>query len=147
MEATIARPREVEMTESAGVGLEDFMTRMDERFDRIDERFDRAEERTTERFARFEEKTAERFDRVDERFDQVSERFDRTDIAIADLNERVGRVENCIEHIGVQMEGRFEHVEQRIDKLNQGLVNSALVLSGSIVACFAAMLVLIATQL
>jgi hypothetical protein len=59
----------------------------------------------------------------------------------------VGRVEDRVEAIGLQMNGRLEQVEQRVDKLGQALVNGALVLAGSMIACFAAIIVLIATQL
>jgi hypothetical protein len=106
------------MAGGAEIGLADFAARMDERFDRIDERFDR----------------------VGERFDRVDERFDRVDLDIGELKGRMDRTE-------VKDDRRFEGVEGRIDRLGQGLVSAAIILSGGIVACFAAMIVLIATQL
>jgi DNA anti-recombination protein RmuC len=141
MEATtIARPREVEMAESAGVGLEDFMTRMDERFDRIDERFDRAdekfdeaekrsaeriawlEEKTAERLDRFEEKSAERFDRFEEK---SAERFARLEEKTADgfgrVNERIDRVEEKADEQFVETRRLLGEVNRRFDVVDSQL--------------------------
>ena len=106
---------------------------------RIDERFDRAEEINAGRFARVDEC----FDRVDEKFDRVDERF-------GEVKERLDLIENRFERVEVRIEridARFESVDERIDKFGHVMVSGAIALSGSILASFAAVLVLIATQL
>jgi hypothetical protein len=118
MSTATAERTEVGMAGGAEFGLADFAERMNERFDRIDERFDR----------------------VDEKFDRVDERFDRVDLDIHELKGRLDRTE-------VKSDRQFEVVGGRIDRLGEGLVNAAIILSGGIVACFAATIVLIATQL
>jgi hypothetical protein len=129
MEAVTAEFEEVGMAERSGSGLDEILARIDERFDRA------------------EEKTDERFDRVDERFERFDERFDRIRFDLADVKDRLDRMEDRMETRLGRIDVRFENVEGRIGKLSQGLVTGAIALSGSIIACFAAMIVLIATQL
>jgi hypothetical protein len=90
--------------------------------------------------AEFAARMEERFDRVDEKFDRVDERFDRVDRDIHELKARMDRTE-------VKNDRQFEVVGGRIDRLGEGFVNAAIIFSGGIVACLAAMIVLIATQL
>jgi predicted RNase H-like nuclease (RuvC/YqgF family) len=140
MAATMTRREEAGMAESASGGLDEILAR-------IDERFVRAEERTVERFARFEERTDERFDRVDEGILGLKDRLGRVEDRVEQFEVKTERQLGRIDGRFAQMEARFEHVDERMGKLSQGLVNGALILAGSIVASFAATLVLIATQL
>ena len=56
---------------------------------------------------------SERFNRMDERFEQVDERFNRVD-------ERFDRVELHISSLGSDRRERFDALEMRVRKLEQG---------------------------
>ena len=56
---------------------------------------------------------SERFNRMDERFEQVDERFNRVD-------ERFDRVELHISSLGSDWRERFDALEMRVRKLEQG---------------------------
>jgi flagellar capping protein FliD len=118
MEALMEQREEVEMSEGVETAIAALAARMDERFDRFDERFDR----------------------VDERLAQA--KSDREE-----LKFRIDRMEDRIDARFEQVDQRFAHSDQQTGKLSDRLVTSAVILSGGIVAAFAAMIVLIATQL
>ncbi|MBS1889374.1 MAG: hypothetical protein JSU06_19515 [Actinobacteria bacterium] len=122
MEATTVRRTEIVMTEGSEVGLADFAARMDERFDRVDEKLDRADEKMVERLDRAEERSDGRFARVDERFVEVNRR-------LGYLDHEVGRVND------------------RVDDLVKVLIGGLVGFTGAILAGFAAILAMIATQL
>lgn len=72
-------------------------------------------------------------DRLQERFDSVDRRFDEVD-------RRLGRVEQDLRDMRSEMNHRF-------DSMQRAMIQGALVLSGSFIAGFAALIVLIATKL
>jgi hypothetical protein len=85
MEALMAERTEVGMAEWSNGRLDEFATR-------IDERFDRAEEKTDERFDRIEEAADQGFTRVDEKFVEVDRR-------LGYLDREVGRVNNRLDDL------------------------------------------------
>ncbi len=95
--------------------------RLQERFDSIDRRFDEVDRR----FGQVDRQ----FEQVDRQFEQVDQRFDRVDESLRELRAAIGQM------------------NQRFDGLEHTLVHGVLALTGAIVAGFAAMIVLIATQL
>jgi DNA anti-recombination protein RmuC len=158
MEATMTRREEEGMTASVGVGLDDFMTRMDERFDRIDEKFDRADEkfdeaekRTAERFARLEEKTAERIARFEEKtadgFDRVNARIDRVeekaDERFVETRRLLGEVNRRFDVVDSQL----ERTNDRLDDYVKVMVAGMVTLTVGILAGFVSIVALILTQL
>jgi len=132
MEAATMERREVEMAESSGIGLDDFMARIDERFDRAEEKADERFDRFDERFDRAEEKIYERFDRADEK---VDERFVEVDRRFGEVNRRLD-----------QADGQLARVNDRLDSLTRVMIAAIVTFTGSVLAGFAAILVLIATQ-
>jgi DNA anti-recombination protein RmuC len=70
-----------------------------------------------------------KFDSLDRRLDEVDRRFDRVDESLRELRSTMGQM------------------NQRFDGLEHTLVHGVLALTGAIIAGFAAMIVLIATQL
>jgi septation ring formation regulator EzrA len=70
---------------------------------------------------------------VDKRFDKVDERFDRVD-------ERFDRIED-------RMESGFNRLNDRIDDLAKVLIGGVIAFTAAMLAGFAGILALIATQL
>lgn len=70
---------------------------------------------------------------VDKRFDKVDERFDKVDVRFERLEDR--------------MEAGFDRVNDRLDFLSKALVAGIVTLTGGMLAGFAAILALIATQI
>jgi archaellum component FlaC len=96
--------------------------RLDEFAVRVDERFDRTDERV-----------AERFDRLDERFDQKCE----------EVGGRFGAADRRFDKVDREL----ERINDRLDDLVKVMIAGLVTLTGGIIAGFAAMIVLIATQL
>ena len=75
-----------------------------DRFDAVDGRFERQTEQMNQRFERQTEQMNQRFERqteqMNQRFDAVHARFDGLGRDIADLRERVARVEVVLESSG-----------------------------------------------
>jgi len=63
---------------------------------------------------------SERFNRMDERFEQVDERFNRVDERFNRVDERFDRVELHISSLGSDWRERFDALEMRVRKLEQG---------------------------
>ncbi|HVW47203.1 MAG TPA: DUF1515 family protein [Solirubrobacterales bacterium] len=91
--------------------------RLDEFAQRIDERFDRAEERADDRFS----EVNRRFDDVGRRFEEVNGRFNHVD-------------------------REFARVHDRLDDLVKVMIGGVIALTGAVLAGFAALVVLFATQ-
>lgn len=70
---------------------------------------------------------------VDRRFDQVDRRFDK-------VGERFDRIED-------RMESGFNRLDDRLDFLGRAMIATAVSLTSAVIAGFAAIVVLIATQL
>jgi hypothetical protein len=110
------------MAEWSDGRFDEFAVRVDERFDRAEEKTDERFDRVDERFDRAEEKTDERFDRAEEK---TVERFDQVDEKFVEVNRRLGHVDH-----------EMGRVNDRLDDLVKAVIGG-----------FAAMIVLIATQL
>jgi hypothetical protein len=78
-----------------------------------------------------------RFERVDKRFDSLEARFGaRFDSVDAGFETRFGH-----------MEARFDRLESRLDFMQRTMVQGVITLTGGMLAGFAAIIALIATQL
>jgi len=84
---------------------------------------------TDDRLDEFGKRVDERFDRVDRRFDEVDRRFDRVD-------KRFDR-----------MEAGFNRIDARLDGMQRATAHGVIALSAAMVAGFAGVMGLIATQL
>jgi DNA anti-recombination protein RmuC len=73
-----------------------------------------------------DDRLQERFDSIDHRFDQIDSRFDRIDQDYRELRSEMS---------------------QRFDGLQRAMIQGVIALSGAFIAGFAALIVLIATQL
>ncbi len=87
-----------------------------------------------------DDRLQDRFDSIDKRFDQVDKRFDQVDKRFEQVDKRFDGVEQEVREMRSEM-------NQRLDGLQRTLVQGAIALSGAFVAGFAAMIVLISTQL
>jgi hypothetical protein len=139
MEAATKERREVEMAESSGIGLDDLMARIDERFDRAEEKTAEGLDRINARIDRVEEKFDERFDRVDEKFVEVGRR-------LSGVNIRLDQVDHQLVRVNDRLDGQLGRVNDRLDSLVRAMIAAIVTLTGGL-AGFAAMIVLIATQL
>ena len=74
--------------------------------------------------------------RVDLGFDRVDKRFDRVDARFDSVDRRFDAVD-----------ARFDRLDTRFDTMQRTLVQGVIALTGAMLAGFAAMIVLIATQL
>ncbi|HEX5928605.1 MAG TPA: hypothetical protein VFY48_04350 [Solirubrobacterales bacterium] len=79
-------------------------------------------------------------ERLDDLNDRVSEGFRQND-------ERFGRVEGEIRDLRAEMNARFERVDSRLDSIQRTLAIGAITLTGGMLAGFAAITALIATQI
>lgn len=105
--------------------LDDLNTKVDRGFEQVDKRFEQVDKRFEQVDRRFE-KVDERFERVDERFEQVGEEF---------------------KAVRSEMKEGFDAVNGRIDSLQHTLFQGVIALTLAILAGFAAITGLLATQL
>lgn len=79
-------------------------------------------------------------DRVDQRFDEVDRRFD-------DVDRRLDKVEGEVKELRREWNVKFERIDARLDSIQRSMALGAVTLAGSMLAGFAAISTLIATQL
>ncbi len=74
-----------------------------------------------------------------------------TDERLDDLNHKVDlgfeRVDSRFDSIEARFEARFDRLEFRLDSMQRTMLQGVIALSGAILAGFAAMIVLVSTQL
>jgi hypothetical protein len=97
----------------------------DERLDDLNVRVDRGFDRVDRRF----EQVDRRFEQVDQRFERMEQKFDRVD-------ERFQSVDQRFVQMGVALEG-----------INKRMTQGLIAITATMMAGFAAMIALIATQL
>ncbi len=110
--------------------------RLEEFGTRVDERFDRAEAQSAERFERVDE----RFERVDERFDRAEEKAEERFITI---ERRLVEVDRRFD----RLEAKFDAQGARLDSFNRTLLTVVIGLTTAMITGFVAAFTLIATQL
>lgn len=92
---------------------------------------------TDERMDDFGAHTYRRFDEVDRRFEQVDKRFDSIERR---MENGFNKVDDDIGELRSEMNARF-------DGLQRTVIQGVITLAGAFIAGFAALIVLIATQL
>jgi chromosome segregation ATPase len=102
---------------------------------------------TDERLDDLNDKVDRRFDRVDERFEQVDKRFEQVDKRFEQVDRRFEQVEVEFKAVRGEMKEGFDAVNGRIDSLQQTLSQGVIGICLAILAGFAAVTALIATQL
>jgi DNA anti-recombination protein RmuC len=99
---------------------------------------------TDERMDDFVAHTYRRFDEVDKRFEQVDKRFEQVDKRF-DSVER--RMENGFKKVDDDIRELRGEMNARFDGLQRTMIQGVIALAGAFIAGFAALIVLIATQL
>lgn len=99
---------------------------------------------TDERLDDFGKHVDHRFDAVDHRFDAVDHRFDEVDRRLDEVDRRFDRVEDQIRDSRSEASARFEKTDTRLDSIQRTMVQAAIVMTGSILAGFAAICAVIA---
>jgi tetrahydromethanopterin S-methyltransferase subunit G len=89
----------------------------------------------------------ERFDSIDHRFDEVDRRFDQVDRRFDEAERRVDRRFGEVNRRLDSVDHRLGQIDVRFDTLQHTLVYGVIALTGAFIAGFAALIVLIATQL
>src|SRR3954447_25083299 len=98
---------------------------------------------TDERLDNFRGRVEERFDAVDRRFDAVERRFDEVDRQFDEVDRRFGEVDERFD----QVDARLGRVEDGLDSIQRTMVHGANAMSAAMVAGFAGVMGLLATQL
>lgn len=96
-----------------------------------------APEWTEGRLDDLSEKVDRRFERVDQRLDWIDEKVERG----------FEKVERGFERVDQRFDREFGRVNDRLDSIQRAMVYALVSITGSILAGFSALLVLIATQL
>ena len=123
--------------------LDEFGRRIDERFDRVDERFDELGRMTSQRFENVDRRIEELGRESRRRFDALAEESNRRfDASIEENNRRFDEVERSVAEVNT----RLMRVEDAIGGLQRGMAYGAVGLAGAMLAGFAAMTTLLATQ-
>jgi predicted nuclease with TOPRIM domain len=104
------------MTEWNDDRLDELNGRMKEGFADVDKRFEQVDKRF--------EQVDKRFEQVDKRFEQVDERFIRLE----------GEMKQGFAYADKRMEAGFERINDRLDRLYQLLLVSAVGVIGTLVA-------------
>lgn len=151
----MARPGGAEMAEVPDTRFEEFAARMEERFDRVDEksdeRFARIEEAARERFARAEEVAEERFartnERSDARFRELVGRIEQVDKNAKAESVRARERSEEVERRLTRLDHETDRLHDRLDDLVRLFIGGFAAFAGAVMACFGALIVLIATQL
>jgi hypothetical protein len=102
--------------------LDDLNGRVSDGFERVEVQIRDLRGEMNERFDKGFGKVDTRFEKVDTQFDKIDTRFDKVD-------------------------AKFERIDGRLDSIQRTMAMGALTLAGTILAGFASMIVLIATQL
>jgi tetrahydromethanopterin S-methyltransferase subunit G len=84
------------------------------------------------------------FDLVDQRFGLVDQRFDRVESEVHALRSEV---KDEFKAVRIEMKAGLERVNDRIDSVQRAIFFGAISLTGAILAGFASICALIATQL
>jgi DNA anti-recombination protein RmuC len=87
-----------------------------------------------------DDRLQERFDSIDRRFDEVYRRFDEVD-------RRFGEVDRRLDGLEQDLRDTRSEITQRLDGMHKTMVQGVIALTSAFVAGFAALIVLIATQL
>ena len=95
---------------------------------------------TDDRLDGLNEKIDNRFDAVDQRFAQVDQRF-------AQVDHRFDRVEADIREFRAEMKEMRSETNGRLDSIQHSMVYGVVTLTAAMLAGFAAMVGLVATQL
>ena len=91
---------------------------------------------TDERLDDFGDHVDRRFDAVDRRFDAVDRRLDEVDRCLDEVDRRFDRVD-----------AELHRVSDRLDGMQRTMVHAAVGMSAAILAGYAALIGLVATQL
>jgi hypothetical protein len=112
--------------------LDDLNQKVDQRFDEVDRRFEQVDQRF--------EQVDRRFEQVDRRFDEMDKRFDLAD---RETQRRFDEVDRRL----VGIAGDVRGMSGRLDSLHSSVTYLAIGLTGGMLAGFAAICALIATQI
>jgi hypothetical protein len=151
MNMATAEREEAGMAEVSDARFEEFAARIEERLDRSDEKAD-------ERFVRFEEVADDRFGRLAEQITRVD---DKADVRLDKLVDRITQADENAKAEFVragqrsdEVDRRLTHVDHesnrmhdRLDDLVKVLIGAFGGYAGAVMACFGALIVLIATKL
>jgi len=116
--------------------LDELSSKVDKGFERVDRRFDGVDRRF--------DQVNRRFEQVDRRFEQVDRRFEKVDAAIGGL-----RLEMTTEFTAVRAEMKETRSElvASLNSVQRTMVQMMVALTAAILAGFAGICTLIATQL
>ena len=92
-----------------------------------DDRLDEMNERMKDGFAEVDK----RFEKVDERFKEVDKRFDKVDERFVRLE---GEMKQGFMYSDKRMEAGFERINERLDRLYQVLIVTAVGVAGTLLA-------------
>jgi chromosome segregation ATPase len=102
---------------------------------------------TDERLDDLNDKVDRGFERVDKRFEQVDKRFDQVDRRFEQIERRFERVDAEFLTVRGEMKAGFDAVNGRIDSVQRTMFHGVIAITVAILAGFAAITGLLATQL